>query len=74
MLMEIKVSKTVIKGPTIRPVEVSIRTKASEVVSHKQEIAPGVYLGESHSKVRFGKAIIPILDTFEVDYAVDQSI
>ena len=73
-LMESKRSETVIEGRTMRPVEVRIRTKASEVVIHKQEIAPGVYLGESLSEDRSGKAIVPILNTSEVDYTVDKSI
>ena len=69
-LKESKVSEDVIEGRTMRPVEVSIRTKAAEVVIHKQQIAPGVYLGTLLSKVRSAKSIVLILNSSKVEQSI----
>ena len=41
------------------PVKIKVYTNIQEVIIHKEEIAPGIYIGESLTNVINGEAFVP---------------
>ena len=63
----------IIEGRAIRPIKMKVNTNVSVIVVHKKELAPGIYLGEAVTDVIDGEAIVPVLNTTEVDYAIEEN-
>lgn len=53
-------------------VAVELETKHPTVVVEKQQLAPGVYLGATVTNVRDGKIKIPILNSTEDDFVLEE--
>ena len=63
----------IIEGRAMRPIKMKVNTNVSVIVVHKKELAPGIYLGEAVTDVKDGEAIVPVLNTTEVDYAIEEN-
>ena len=66
-------SRIVIPARVRQSVKIRVYTNIEEIIIHKDEVAPGVYIGESLTKVNNGEAFVPILNTTDENFSFPEN-